>query len=296
MIVVKLGGSLITYKGSDSLPPYRWNEISIRYRIKENSIKSAAALLGPFSSDRIVIIHGGGTHGHRTVKRWSSGVVKGDEPRRIWEVKWRMLQLTESVVRILGQKGLPAVSVSPSDILRVRKGSIDRFDPSSIREILEAGCVPVLRGDLAADTEGGWSVVSGDEIMVELVKKGIEGTLPRSEKAIMCLDIEGFYEDLGGEGEKVHDEITRDLYHRNMPLWRSDIPTGETKGDVTGGILRKVSACHRIAAMECDAWLTGGDLDSSLGPILQGGHSGTLFRGFKGTSECIEGSCLLGER
>ncbi|MGA1819842.1 MAG: isopentenyl phosphate kinase [Thermoplasmatota archaeon] len=294
MKIIKLGGSLITYKGSDTGPPYRWNETNVRYRIKEAVIRETARVISPHSKEGIVLIHGGGTHGHRTVKRWEKGVVKGGEAKRIWEVKWRMLQLTETVVRTLGEEGINAVAVSPSDVIRLSGRSISSFDDSAVREVLRAGCVPVLRGDLVPDDQtGGWSVVSGDEIMVELVRKGIHGSLPAASAAIMCLDIEGFYRNLGGSDQELLAEIGPDDFHRSLPGWRFKISSGEEKGDVSGGVLRKVEACHRIAAMQCNAWMTGGRIKGSLDRILNGERSGTLFRAFQGPQECILGKCLI---
>jgi len=293
MRIIKLGGSLITYKGSDAAPPYRWNETNVRYRIKEGAIRETAATILPHIKEGIVLIHGGGTHGHRTVRRWSKGVVKGGEPKRIWEVKWRMLQLTETVVKILGEAGVNAVPISPSDVMRLSGRSIISFEEASVRDVIKAGCVPVLRGDLVPDEpSGGWSVVSGDEIMVELVRKGIQGSLPRSTTAIMCLDIEGFYRNIGESDQELLGEIGPEMYHKNMPVWRSRISSGEERGDVSGGVLRKVEACHSIAAMQCDAWMTGGRIGDSLGRILEGESSGTLFPAFEGPPECVQGRCL----
>ncbi|MGA1792746.1 MAG: hypothetical protein ACMUHM_02245 [Thermoplasmatota archaeon] len=294
MKIIKLGGSLITYKGSDAAPPYRWNETNVRYRVKEASIRETARSITPHLEDGMVLIHGGGTHGHRTVRRWAEGVVKGGEAKKIWEVKWRMLQLTETVVRLLGEEGINAVAVSPSDVMRLSGRSIRTFDDSPVREILRSGCVPVLRGDLVPDDEtGGWSVVSGDEIMVELVRKGVHGSLPAASEAIMCLDIEGFYRNLGESDQELLAEIGPDEFHASMPVWRSRITSGEEKGDVSGGVLRKVEACHRIAAMQCNAWMTGGRVKDSLKKILAGEGSGTLFRAFRGEEDCVLGKCLL---
>ena len=35
MKVIKLGGSIVTYKSADSTPPYRWKESTLHYRIKD---------------------------------------------------------------------------------------------------------------------------------------------------------------------------------------------------------------------------------------------------------------------
>ncbi|MBN1538742.1 MAG: hypothetical protein JW939_01250, partial [Candidatus Thermoplasmatota archaeon] len=241
--------------------------------------------------DGIILVHGGGTHGHRTMKRWEAGAIRGTEQRKIWEVKWRMLQLTETIVRILGENGVPAVSVSPSDIIRLSGRSIASFETGSILDILKSGCVPLLRGDLVPDIDGHWSVVSGDDMMVELVRKGREGKLPVTDTAIMCFDLNGFYRNFGKKEQELIDEIGPDEYHTDFQTWKDQSYNINGQRDATGGILGKVRSCHRIAALGCNVWLAGGPLERSLGPVLSGEGAGTLFRAFEGKKECIEGTC-----
>jgi isopentenyl phosphate kinase len=160
-----------------------------------------------------------------------------------------------------------------------------------LKVLMRDGCIPILRGDLASDINGGWSVVSGDEIMVEIVRNGLEGDIPSIDTAVMCLDIDGFYEGLGETDQSLLREIGPDLYHEKIGIWRSKISSGSKKGDVSGGVIRKVEACHRIASMNCDAWMVGGSLDVSLSKVLNGEHSGTRFNAFDGNETCQMGRC-----
>ena len=70
-----------------------------------------------------------------------------------------------------------------------------------------------------------------------------------------------------------------------------NVSSGKEIGDVSGGVIRKVEACHRIAAMGTDSWMIGGDIIRSLTDVLSGESSGTLFKAFKGKEECIDGKC-----
>lgn len=286
---------MITYKSSDARPPYRWKETDLTYRVKENAVRATALQLRPYLAEGVILIHGGGTHGHRTVRRWSVGAVKGSEQRRIWEVKWRMLQLTAAIVKLLGENGLPAVSVSPSDVIRMSGSAIDSFETGPISDILRIGCVPVLRGDLAPGDDGSWSVVSGDEIMIELIRKGNEGSIPRVDQAVMCLDVDGFYRNYGGKDQELIREIGPNDFHNSLPVWMAGINGNNDTHDVTGGILRKVRSCHRIAAQECDVWLVGDPLEGSIELALSGKGSGTLFRAFDGDAGCRDGGCMVRE-
>jgi isopentenyl phosphate kinase len=291
MKIIKLGGSIVTYKGADSSPPYRWKESALHYRIKENDIRIISRILRKHSDENFILVHGGGTHGHRTVKRWSTGAAKGKECLKIWEVKWRMLQLTERIIHMMGEEKVPVVSVSPSDILELDGQSIMKMNVEPIQNLVKDGCIPILRGDLAVDINGGWSVVSGDEIMVELVRKGFCGELEPIDTAVMCLDINGFYEKLGESDQNLLENIGPQEYHDNIGKWRSKISSSSKNKDASGGVIRKVESCHRIASMGCEAWMIGGSLENSLSNVMNGNHSGTRFKAFHGSEECQRGEC-----
>jgi len=291
MNIVKLGGSIITYKGSDTKPPYKWDESSIRYRIRDDRIRSVSGALKEHLEEGMVLVHGGGTHGHRTVLRWRSGVARGKEPIETWEVKWRMLQLTEGITRILGLEKVPVVPVSPSDIITMRNGKISTFESSPIEMILERGGVPMLRGDLVPVEGGGWCVISGDEIMVKLVKEGISGYLPKCNKAVMCMDVNGFFDGFGGPDSMLIDRIDRDMFHSKISGWKKEYLSRPGGGDVSGGVLGKVISCHRISSMGTDANMIGGDLGPTISSVLSGRGGGTYFPAFRGGSDCAEGEC-----
>jgi isopentenyl phosphate kinase len=291
MKIIKLGGSIVTYKGADSGPPYRWKESTLHYRVKDNDIRTISRILRKHSEEKFILVHGGGTHGHRTVKRWNTGAAKGKECLKIWEVKWRMLQLTERIIHIMGEEKVPVVSVSPSDIMELDGRSIVSMNLEVIQNLVKDGCIPILKGDLAVDINGGWSIVSGDEIMVELVRKGSRGDLEQIDTAVMCMDINGFYDELGGSGENLLKDIGPKEYHENIAKWRSMISSSSKNKDASGGVLRKVESCHRIASMGCEAWMIGGLLENSLSNVLDGKHSGTRFKAFQGSDECQRGEC-----
>ena len=293
MDIVKLGGSLITYKGSDVKPPYCWNETSWSYRLKENRIREIGRALQGNKDKGLVLVHGGGTHGHRTVLRWRMGVAKGSEPMTAWEIKWRMEQLTESILRILGRERLPVISVSPSDIILSSSGSIISMDLEPIKRVLDRGGIPVLRGDLVPDEAGGWSVVSGDEISVRLCSHAPSGGLGKVSRVIMCMEEEGFMVPDGKGKKTLAQRISPDRVHSDWESW-NEMMEGECGGtDVSGGILGKVLSCHRIAATGTEARIIGGDIGRNLAQALAGSDIGTLFVPFQGDQSCLRGSCLV---
>jgi isopentenyl phosphate kinase len=291
MNIIKLGGSVVTYKVSDTKPPYKWDESSSTYRIRFDKLRDISKALRDHLDEGMILVHGGGTHGHRTVLRWRTGAAKGSEQIRTWDVKWRMLQLTEGITRILGKEKIPVIPVSPSDVMNLRNGFIRTFESAPINRILDRGGVPILRGDLVPVEKDGWSVVSGDEIMVRLVKEGISGTLPKANKAVMCMDVEGFLDSFGSPGSSILDRIDDRLFHSRISEWIGDDQARTNIGDVSGGILGKVISCHRISSMGTEAFMIGGDLSSTLSSVLSGKGGGTVFPAFEGGPDCPEGRC-----
>ncbi|MCU0799095.1 MAG: hypothetical protein MUC62_05430 [Candidatus Thermoplasmatota archaeon] len=293
MDLVKLGGSLITYKGSDVKPPYCWNETSWSYRLKENRLRELGRVLQTRTENGLILVHGGGTHGHRTVLRWKMGVARGKEAMTAWEIKWRMEQLTESLLRILGKERLPVIPVSPSDILYASSGSIVSMDLGPIKKVLDRGCIPLLRGDLVPDEGGGWSVVSGDELSVRICTDAPGSGLGKVNRAIMCMEEDGFLLPDGKGGRAPIGNITPEMVHSDWESWNDMIEAEGGTTDASGGILGKVLACHRIAASGTEARIIGGDIGRNLALAMSGSDTGTLFRPFAGENACLKGSCLV---
>ncbi|MGA1848673.1 MAG: hypothetical protein ACMUHB_04960 [Thermoplasmatota archaeon] len=291
MNLIKLGGSIVTYKGSDTKPPFRWDETSLSYRVREDRLREISDVLKEHLDQGLVLVHGGGTHGHRTVLRWRNGVDRVSENLMAWEVKWRMLQLTEEITRVLGRGRIPVIPVSPSDVMTMSDGGISSFDSSPISRILERDCVPLLRGDLAPVETGGWSVISGDEIMVRLAMEASQNKLPGITRAVMCMDVEGFFDSYGSPQSRIIDRIDDRSFHSNISRWTEKGPPNSGKGDVSGGILGKVISCHRISSLGIQAYMIGGDLRSTLSSVLSGEGGGTVFPPFQGGPECVDGNC-----
>lgn len=267
MYLIKLGGSMITYKCDSASLPIRWNETHVKYRIREDSIRDAGRVIRKHINNGVIIVHGGGTHGHRTVRRWRTGVAKGPDPMMSWEVKWRMVQLTQKVIDILGSEKVPAIEVAPSDISIMNGSNIEDLDITPIRRILERGGVPVLRGDLAPDIKGGWSVISGDDILVKLSRSFRKTEI---EKVILCMNEEGIFKGYGTPEQELIPIADHDLE-------RDDIYSTDTLLDESGGIAGKVDACRRIQGMGITSQIIGGRIAESLEMALSGKGTGTIF-------------------
>ena len=293
MIIIKLGGSLITYKSSDSDIPLRWNEKKMNYRTRDDKIRLVGRAISDCYEGDMIMIHGGGTHGHRTVTRWREGIARGSDKMKPWEVRWRMSQLTERILNITGEVGIPTIEISPLDVFTTNGKSITTSNPTPIIQALERRTVPLLRGDLVVDEGGGWNVLSGDDQAIELAKCSRDQILPEIDRMIMCLDVTGLMETRNGE-TRVIKEVSESDFHGDLFKKLAGWEKGSEKSvDVSGGIITKTVSAHMIAAMGCPVNIIGGEnVDEDLRRILEGKEAGTLFLPFKGSSKCKKGKCI----
>ena len=289
MLVVKLGGSYITYKKDYSSVRFERDEINRSYPVKRNILAGCAKALRRYLSKGLMIVHGGGIHGHRTVMRWRQGVAKGSELMMPWEVRRRMDQLTAEVVCAMGRMGVPAFPVPSANIMLADSGSISEIDLTPINAALERGMVPILRGDLVPDISGGWSVVSGDDLLARLASGSYDASIPRMDRVVMFMEADGFFTSGPSEPESRLGNIDDASFHRSYGEW---VGSGRTiSNDVSGGILKKLRTAHIIAANGIPVNIVGGD-PSRIDAVLGGDDIGTAFLPFTGRSECLKGRCI----
>jgi isopentenyl phosphate kinase len=257
MLVVKLGGSYITYKRGYSSIRFERDETHRSYPVKGNVLAGCAKTLRGYMKGGLIIVHGGGIHGHRTVMRWREGIAKGPQHMMPWEVRRRMDELTAAVVSALGKGGIPAFPVPPGNIMNADSSSISDIDLTPINSVLERGMVPVMRGDIVPDISGGWSVVSGDELIARLGTFSHLSQLPPIERVIMLMEADGFFMDGPYAPESRLSRIDDDMFHARYGEW-ADVGRNPIS-DVSGGIIKKICTAHRIAANGISVSLIGGN-------------------------------------
>ena len=204
LVILKLGGSVI----SDKRVPYSLN---VRYLRELGGVLRDALGKGI----GIVLIHGGGSFGHPKVKELMEN---GKDLRgHGWEVVNVMGSMTLKVVEALGE---PFAAYSTTS-LWVNDGIV--IEP--IVDALESGWVPVLQGNVVPQGR----VVSGDEIVVELVRK------LRAERALLATDVPGIYPSWPPRGEPL------------KAVRACEVEAGGSEGiDVTGGMRKKLEELNKV--------------------------------------------------
>jgi len=161
LIIVKLGGSVITNKGES--PP----------SVNNDRIHRIARELGNHNGPMIAVL-GGGAHGHQPASRYGFGNPKTPRRKRLAglpKIRNNMSILSSEVVGSLQDSGLPAVAFPPFTFARLRDNHIQHFPCSFIEKALNSDFLVVTHGDVCFDEKLGASILSGDTIVVYLANR-----------------------------------------------------------------------------------------------------------------------------
>jgi isopentenyl phosphate kinase len=222
MIIIKLGGSVITEKRAEC-----------KYReITQSLIKQIAK-----TGKQTILIHGAGSYGHPFAKRYNLG--KGLSSKKqlkgfsVTHSKVRELNL--KVIRAMLKAGMKPVSIPPLNILYCSSGAISEFNSDLFKELIEKGFTPVTFGDVVMDRVRGCSICSGDTLAEALAK------IFNPDKVIFVVDVDGLYtQDPNSHEARLLKQIeVKDL--EKIEVSKQLTP------DVTGGMKGKIEAIKSIA-------------------------------------------------
>lgn len=224
-VILKLGGSVITEKK---------HELSARLRV----IDRISSELSNFK-DELVIIHGAGSFGHPIVKKYGIGLGHGDFRRvGVSETKLALMELNSIVVRSLKSRRIPSVPFMPSSFMTAEEGRLTSMGIEPLKKLLETGYVPVLHGDLIVDSAWGISVVSGDQMAVQLAKD------LKARTVIFGCDVDGVF-----TSDPRHDrdaKLVQQIKFSELSNWITKVG-GSTGTDVTGGMRGKLVESAKLA-------------------------------------------------
>ncbi|TKX81513.1 isopentenyl phosphate kinase [Halorubrum sp. SD626R] len=245
-VVLKLGGSLITEKDR----PETLDEGALAV-----ACDAVADALDDGAVDRLAVVHGGGSFGHHHASEHGVSTTSGTrDAGAVAAVHGAMKRLNAHVLERLRDRDVPAVPVHPLSLGARAEGADGDLDLplSSTATLLGEGFVPVLHGDGVATAGEGVTVVSGDELVVELAaglgarRVGVCSTVPG------VLDADGDVISAIDDFDAVADA-----------LGASDAT------DVSGGMAGKV---RELLALDAPAHVFGAD---GLAPFLRGEDAGT---------------------
>jgi isopentenyl phosphate kinase len=251
LTVVKLGGSVITYK--DSSPP-SLNE-KVLFRIAGEFVEF---------DDPLIVVLGGGSYGHQAAKRFGFGDAT-TSPEQLIEgipvIRRNMSLLATQVESIFSNEGMPSVIVTPFASTIMQDRSVKKFSVDVIRKALNAGLLVLTHGDVCFDENRGASILSGDTIAVYLAKA------LGAKRVLLGTDVDGVYEK--DPSSDTTAELVPFVTPKNLQTVLSS--TGpSTTTDVTGGMYRKLEELLSLASLEIETAIFNLTVPNRLKKILHG--------------------------
>ena len=232
LIILKIGGSVITYKNRTGTFLRRKTIARIAQEISQVTRKD--------TNLRLIIIHGAGSSGHQLAQRYNLAEGIGNDKK-----KWRGAILTRianqklnlALFEIFSNANLQIIPIHTASIVVQKNKTIDAFATDTIDQALQNNCIPLLYGELVFDTELGMSICSGDTSAFFLAKKY------DAEQVLFASDIDGIFDK---DPHRYKDarmiqttKLSDLLENKNIAL------EGSHSVDVTGGLANKISELAR---------------------------------------------------
>lgn len=250
IIILKIGGSVITEKGSIS-------------RARDAEIERISHEIAAFRKDsdaRIILVHGAGSFGHPQAMKYRLN--DGFDAKGAYLTHVSVKQLNSKVIESLNNAGVNALPVHPLSSCVLDNGKLIEFQLEQIKVMLERGIVPVLHGDVVMDRTKGASVLSGDRII-----------------PYIAINLKASMIGAGSDVDGVLDEkeaIIRKITPFNILDLKKNIK-GSVSTDVTGGMLGKVSELLELAEKGVESRIFNASRKGIVSRFLYGEDVGTLI-------------------
>lgn len=250
LIILKIGGSVITEKGSIS----RARDAEI------DRVSNEIALFKKDSDSQIILVHGAGSFGHPQAMKYRLN--EGFDAEGVYLTHVSVKALNSRVIESLNSAGAHALPVHPLSSCVLENGKIIDFQLGQIRVMLEKGIIPVLHGDMVMDRIKGASVLSGDKIIPYLAM-----TLNASQIGAGS-DVDGVLDD--------KDTVIKKITQYGFVDIKKNIK-GSSSADVTGGMLGKVSELLELANKGINSRVFNASRKGVVSKFLYGEDVGTLI-------------------
>lgn len=261
MILLKLGGSLITNKKS-------------AFSARVDVIKRIGLEILKAKEDnpdlKLIIGHGSGSFGHHVATQYGTRdhVCTQEQWLGFQKVWFAARQLNQIVIETFNQIGLPIICFPPSGSIITSNRTISNWNLEPIMSALNNDLIPVIYGDVVFDNNFGGIILSTEDLFLYLTKK-------TRGKAILIAGIEeGVWQDYP-QKNKLISLITP----RNFELY-ANLISSSTTVDVTGGMQAKVNLM--LSAVKEDPDLNicifSGEENDNIKRSLLGQQLGTAIR------------------
>lgn len=241
IILLKLGGSLLTDKNQP-------------FSIREEVVKSAIQQVID-AQEKLILIHGGGSFGHPLAKQYSisNGFDSSIENQifGLTETHQSMNKFNTHIINLFLEKNYPALSIQASSIFIRDSNKISTHSVDIIETALDLNILPILYGDIILDKQGTFSIISGDQIILELCENLKNYKV---SKVIFTMETDGLY--INDKNSDEECTLATECY--SDELESLDLANLGQKIDVTGGIKGKLNFIKQICNYNIPVQLING--------------------------------------
>jgi len=253
--VLKLGGSVVTDKSEP--------ETVDREALDDAAAAIAAAdttggsdAVGTADSDGLVVVHGGGSFGHHHAAAHGVTDTEGThDVEGVLAIHDAMRELNDAVVGALQDRDVPALPVHPLSTAHRDSAGETTLPSEQVETMLAEEFVPVLHGDVIAQSNEGATVLSGDEIVTLLARQ------LAADRVGLCSTVPGVLD--------ADDEVIERIERFEAV---ADALGASDATDVTGGMAAKV---RELLDLDTPASIFG---PADLAAFLAGEQPGTLVQ------------------
>jgi len=249
LTILKLGGSVTTRKDKAA---------SLNRPVVEAIAKELAKI-----SSKLLLIHGAGSFGHPIAKQYAihQGYRERGQLRGVTETKRSMLHLTMMITELLAKHHVPVVPFLSSSCMVAKSGRLSSVDIEPFRLMLDLGLVPLCSGDVVADLEMGFSIVSGDQMAVYLAER------LNATRVIFGCDVDGVFDSDPKKNPraKLIRVLTPGTLNRQTEFLGESAAT-----DVTKGMLGKIMESARLVSRGKEVVIMNLRTPRNLTRLLQG--------------------------
>ena len=246
MILIKLGGSIITHKQKPLSPNLSAiNKIAVQLKkIREP----------------VIIVHGGGSFGHYWSVRYNMHTKPAKYSKKgIAIVKNSMVELNKIILSSFLKHDLNPYCLPPTDFMLGGKADFKKV--KEIAKIAKDGLVPISYGDVLWHGKNKYYILSGDKIM------GILAKILKPRLVIFVLNVDGVYSDMKTK------KLLREIKGQKTAISKVGM-------DVTGGMSRKIKEASLISKNGINVFLVNGNKPERIVNAIKGKNfEGTVFRG-----------------
>jgi isopentenyl phosphate kinase len=249
MQLLKLGGSVITVKNQ----PFTADTENIKRLCREIA-----------SSDLIpeVIVHGGGSYGHPTAKKHliAEGFRHSEQLNGFSITHQSMVELNRIIVDCLMDAGVHAFALSPSSFIITKEGRMLNSNLEIVKRCIDIGLTPVLYGDAVLDSIKGFTILSGDQLIVQLAQQ------LNATRVIMGCNVDGVYtsDPLLDDNAELIPVLHIDELNEKVKLSEA------LNTDVTGGMMGKVKEAKNAVKAGIDVIFVNAKVSGRIRTALQG--------------------------